>query len=144
MIWRIAGGAVLGIAIYWVLFLVLGVSFGLLWPDYRDAARLAMQEQSFRLFTTPMFFTNFLAFAIAGTVAGWASTIVSKTIKSAYLALGVLLIYACTEHYYLLWGQLPDWYNITIPIVIAGSFWLGSRQAMAKIDRSKSASARAA
>jgi hypothetical protein len=143
MIWRIAGGAIIGLAIYWLLFLVLGISFGLLWSDYRDAARLMMQEQSFRLFTTPMFLTNYVVFAVAGAVAGWASTLVSKTIKSALVALAVLLIYAGAEHYYLLWGQLPDWYNLTIPIVITGFFWLGSRHAHARVERSKSDPARA-
>jgi hypothetical protein len=88
MIWRIAGGAILGLAIYWLLFLVLGISFGLLWSDYRDAARLMMQEQSFRLFTTPMFLTNNVVFAVAGAVAGWASTLISKTISSLQASSG--------------------------------------------------------
>lgn len=144
MIWRIAGGAILGLAIYWLLFVMLGVSFGLLWSDYRDAARLMMQEQSFRLFTTPMFLANYVVFAVAGVAAGWASTLVSKTIKSALVAVAVLILYAGTEHYYLLWGQLPDWYNLTIPVVISGFFWLGSLRAQAKVERSKSESVRAA
>jgi hypothetical protein len=126
MFWRITGGVVLGLALYWILFLVLGVSIGLLWTDYRDAARVMMQEQSFRLFTLPMFLMNYVVFAAAGAVAGWVSTRISKTIMSALIATAILFIYAGTEHYALLWGKLPDWYNLTIPLVITGLFWLGS------------------
>jgi hypothetical protein len=135
MFWRVTVGAILGLAFYWLLFAVLGLSFGLLWSDYRDAARVMMQEQSFRLFTTPMLLTNYVVFAAAGAVAGWASTLVSKTIKSALAATAILLIYAGVEHYVLLWGKLPDWYNLTIPIVIAGFFWLGSWGVQARAAR---------
>jgi uncharacterized membrane protein (DUF485 family) len=132
MIWRVAGGVVLGLALYWLLFLALGVSFGLVWPDYRDAARVMMQERSFRLFTLPMFLANFVVFAVAGYAAGWLSTRISKTTKSATATTAILLVYAVTEHYILLWNQLPDWYNLTIPLVIAGSFWLGGRASGAR------------
>jgi hypothetical protein len=137
---RIIGGAILGLALYWLLFVVLGISFGLLWSDYLDAARLMMQEQSFQLFTTPMFLTNCLVFAVGGAVAGWISTLVSKTVKSTFVATAILFIYAGVEHYVLLWGKLPDWYNLVVPIVIAGSFWLGSRVAQARMGRSANGS----
>lgn len=64
MFWRIAGGAALGLVLYWLLFLVLGVGSG------------------------------------------------------------------------LLWGRLPDWYNLTIPVVITGFFWFGSQLALAEVRRS--------
>ena len=122
---RIAVGVLLGVALWCVLFMLFGVGVGLLWPEYREAARVMMQERTFLLFTVPMLFTNYFVFTAAGLGAGWVSAAVSKTSKSALATAVLLFVYAGSEHYVMLWNKLPDWYNLTIPIVIAGSVWLG-------------------
>ena len=126
MTWRTAIGVLLGLLLWWLLFFVIGAGIGLVWPDYREAARVMMQEQSFRLFTTPMLFANYLLFAVAGLVAGRIATAIDKSGRASLIAAGLLFLYAGAQHYLRLWNQLPDWYNLTIPIVIAAFVWLGS------------------
>ena len=125
MLLRTAGGVLLGLALWWLLFFAFGIGIGLLWPPYSDAARAMMQERTFQLFTTSMLFTNYLVFAAAGALAGRVSAVMAR--KSAVVVTVILFAYAGIQHYVLLWNQLPDWYNVTIPIVIAGSVWLGGR-----------------
>jgi hypothetical protein len=132
MTWRTAIGVLLGLVLWWLLFFVIGVGIGLVWPDYREAARAMMQEQSFRLFTTAMLLANYLLFAVAGLVAGCVATIVDKSGRAALVTAGILLLYAGAQHYIRLWNQLPDWYNLTIPIVISAFVWLGGRARNAK------------
>jgi len=133
MFLRTAVSVLLGLALWWLLFFALGVGIGLLWPEYRDAVRVMMQERTFLLFTTPMLFTNYLVFAAAGVVSGWVSTITAKSNKSALAISVVLFVYAGMQHYFQLWNKLPDWYNATIPIVITGSVLLGGLAASGRV-----------
>jgi len=137
MVLRTASGVLLGLALWWLLFFAFGVGIGLLWPEYRDAARVMMQERTFLLFTTPMLFTNYLVFAAAGVLSGWVSAVIAKTNKSALAITVILFVYAGLQHYFLLWTKLPDWYNVTIPIVIAGSVWLGGRGTMRRVRKNQ-------
>jgi hypothetical protein len=127
MVWRSIAGGIVGLAIWYLLFFALGVGVGLLWPDYRDAARVMFQERTFHLFTTPMLIMNLVVFTVAGLTAGWVSTFVAKNRITALLLTVLLFTYAAFEHFILLWNQLPSWYNLIVPIVMAGFVWLGSR-----------------
>jgi hypothetical protein len=127
MVWRSIAGVALGLALWWLLFPALGIGFGLLWPDYREAARVMMQEGTFRLFTPAMLFTNLLVFAVVGTAVGCIATLVSRSRGAALAIAALLLVYAVVEHYLLLWNQLPDWYNLIVPLVISGFVLLGGR-----------------
>jgi hypothetical protein len=125
MTWRSGVGAIAGLVLWCVLFLVIGVGIGLLWPEYRQAARVMFQERSFLLFTPTMLLANLTLFIVAGIVAGGISTLIARSRISALIVAVLLLLYAVTEHYILLWDKLPAWYNLIVPLVIAGSVWLG-------------------
>jgi len=127
MTWRSIYAGIAGLALWWFLFYALGIGVGLLWPAYREAARVMFQERSFDLFTIPMLFANLIVFFLAGNAAGRVSTAVARGRGAALVLSALLLVYAVTEHYWLLWGRLPSWYNLIVPLVIAGSVWHGSR-----------------
>ena len=127
MAWRSIACGVLGFALWWLLFFAIGIGIGLVWPEYRDAARVMFQEGSFRLFTLPMLIANLLLFTVAGLVVGWISTHIARSRTPALVLVALLFIYAVVEHYVLLWDKLPAWYNLIVPVVIAGFIWLGSR-----------------
>jgi hypothetical protein len=133
MLWRTAIGVLIGSALWWLLFFLIGVGIGFVWPDFREAARAMMQEQSFRFFTTPMLLANYFLFAASGLAAGRVATVLDKSGRAALISAGILLLYAGAQHYVRLWNQLPDWYNLTIPIVISAFVWLGGRARNAKI-----------
>jgi hypothetical protein len=129
MSWRPIAVGIAGLALWVFLFYALGIGIGLVWPAYRDAAQVTFQEGSFQLFTTPMLLTNLLVFFLSGYAAGRVSTVIAKR-RGVGLALSMLLlIYAVAEHYWLLWEKLPHWYNLIVPIVMAGSVWVGGRPA---------------
>lgn len=118
---------VAGCAIWWFLFLAVGIAFGLLWPDYREAARLMFDEDDLSHFTTPMLFVNFVVFAAAGIVAGWLAALIGGS-RLATLSLTLLFfIVMAYNHYVRVWEALPAWYNVVVPVVIAGTVTLGGR-----------------
>ena len=125
MTWRSLAAGITGLALWWFLFYALGIGVGLLWPAYREAAHVMFQERSFRLFTVPMLFTNLLVFAGSGNAAGRVSTVIARGRGPARVLSALLLAYAVTEHYWLLWDSLPTWYNLIVPVFIAGPVWLG-------------------
>lgn len=127
MAWRPVAGGILGFLLWWVLFYSLGIGIGLLWPEYREAARVMFLERQFRLFTPPMLLTNLLVFTVAGIVVGWAATRVARSRTPALVLTALFLVYAVVEHYVLLWNKLPAWYNLIVPAVLAGCILLGSR-----------------
>jgi hypothetical protein len=127
VVWRSVAAGMLGFALWWLLFFAIGIGIGLLWPEYRDAARVMFQEGTFRLFTPPMLIADFLLFAVAGLAVGWVSTLIARNRTAALALAAVLFAYAAVEHYLLLWDQLPPWYNLIVPVVIGGFVWVGSR-----------------
>jgi hypothetical protein len=141
MKWRPIVGGVVGFALWYCLFFVVGVSVGLLWPDYREAARLMFREEDFRLFTTPMLFANFAVFAVAGLAAGCVATLLARSRTPALVLAVLLFIYAGLNHYVRVWDRLPDWYNLIVPLVIAGFVWIGGRVTTVRIDAGSSGTA---
>lgn len=133
---RAVAAVVGGIVVWSALFMIVGIAFGLAWPDYRAAARLFLENQDFSLFTIPMMLTNFVLFSIIGLAAGWLAAAIGRS-RLAGLVLAVLLFaYGLFEHYYLLWNDLPTWYNLVVPWIIAGSICIGSHFASPKRDTS--------
>ena len=122
--------AVIGGVLAWtLLFMVVGIAFGLVWQDYRLAARAFFDSQNFGLFTTAMMLTNFVVFAIAGLVDGWLVAWFARSRTPGYVVAGLYLAYALVEHYYLMWNIIPNWYNMVVPWIIAGSILAGVRLA---------------
>lgn len=132
MILRAISSVVVGIVIWSALFWIVGIGFGLAWPDYRAAARLFFDSQDFGLFTVPMMLTNFVLFAIAGLAAGWVAAKVGRSRKVGLVLAGLGFAYGLVEHYYILWNVLPAWYNLIVPWIMAGSIYIGSRAAQVR------------
>jgi hypothetical protein len=119
--------AIVAGAVAWVAgFYAIGISFGLLWTAYRDAAR-AMFAGDLSQFTTPMLFLNLVVWVGTGVFAGWVARLVGHGRAAPLVVTALTFVYAAINHFVLVWGQLPDWYNLVVPFVIAGSIPLGGR-----------------
>ena len=127
MIFRTIAGIFAGCVVWWVLFLAVGIGFGLLWPAYREAARFVFSEGDFSHFNTAMLFLNLFVFICAGLVVGWLVSLISKNQISTLVVALLYLLYTAFEHYFVVWGKAPDWYNVVAPLIISGSIVLGSR-----------------
>ena len=79
------------------------------------------------LYTTPMLLLNWVLFTIIGGVVGIVSTRIARTRIPALIVALLLLVYAVTNHYFLVWDDFPHWYNLIVPVVIALTVVLGSR-----------------
>ena len=120
--------AVVGGLIAWsLLFWAVGIGFGLLWPAYRLAAREFFASGDFSLFTVPMMLTNCALFALCGLAAGWLVVRLARSSRAGLAFVAILFAYGALNHFWQLWGVLPDWYNLVVPFVMAGSGWLGAR-----------------
>jgi hypothetical protein len=124
---RPVAGFLTGFVLWWFLFLAVGIGFGLLWPAYREAARVLFSEGDFSLFTTAMQLMNFLVFMIVGICVGLLASIISRS-RTPVLVLALFyFLYAAVNHFYLEWDTFPAWYNVIVPFIISGSIVLGSR-----------------
>ncbi|MGW8370211.1 MAG: hypothetical protein ACWGPN_16220 [Gammaproteobacteria bacterium] len=118
---------VLGIALWWFLFFAVGIAFGLVWPRYREAVGFMFDDGDLSHFTTPMLLVNYMVFIVAGVAVGWLVTRISGN-RVAALVLGLLyLTYMAINHYFVVWDELPAWYNLLVPVIVTGAIVLGSR-----------------
>jgi MFS family permease len=124
---RAMGSVVLGLAIWQALFMAVGIGFGLLWPDYRLAARTYFASQDFSQFTVAMMLLNFALFAIVGAICGWLVTRIGGTRTAGLVFAALSFAYGAYAHFYREWGNLPDWYNLIVPWIITGSIVIGAR-----------------
>lgn len=131
MNFRAMGSVVLGLAAWPALFMVVGIAFGLMWPDYRTAARTFFDTQDFSQFTIGMMLLNFGLFAVIGVLSGWVVRRIGGSRTAGLVLAGIWFVYAAVNHFYVQWGNLPDWYNIVVPWIIGGSIVIGARQATA-------------
>ena len=124
---RTVSGFLTGVVLWWFLFFAIGIGTGMLWPDYREAARFMFREQDLSHFTLAMLCLNLVIFTVEGLITGWLTTFISRS-RTPSLIVGLLfLLHMGVNHYYMVWGKLPDWYNIIVPLFISGSIALGGR-----------------
>jgi hypothetical protein len=122
---RSIAGVFLGLALWWFLFFAIGIGIGFLSSDYREAARLMFQENDMSGYGTPQLFLNYVLFVIAGVVVGGVATLIDKGRAAALALTALFLLYMVINHYVMNWDQFPAWYNLIVPVVVAGSIYSG-------------------
>ena len=127
MAWRSMSAVVLGLILWIFLFFVIGIGIGQVSPEYREAARLMLQESDMSGFGTPQLLLNFLLFVIAGLFVGWLATMVGRNRVPAIVLSVSFLIVMMINHYILEWDSFPAWYNIVVPFAISISIAAGSQ-----------------
>ena len=124
---RTISAVVLGGALWFFLFMAVGICFGFVWPAYAEAVSLLFDSGDSSLFTLPMYFINMIVFLAAGLGAGTLAAWVGKRPLPTLVLGGVALVLFGIDHYILVWDNLPHWYNLIIPWVIAGTLLAGGR-----------------
>lgn len=125
--WRNIASIFLGFTLWWFLFFAVGIGFGLLWPEYREAARLMFQEGDLSLFRTPLLLLNLLLFVAIGLATGSVSALVGTNRTPAIVLVSLFFVFMAINHFFREWDQLPPWYNLIVPFIAAGSIYAGSR-----------------
>jgi hypothetical protein len=124
---RTIGGILAGLIAWMIGFYAIGIAFGLLWPPYAEAARHMFSEDDFSYFTVPMLFMNWTLFVGTGLFAGWVASWIGGNRKAPLIVAAVWFLYAVINHYWRVWNELPDWYNVIVPFVIAVPIFVWSR-----------------
>jgi hypothetical protein len=130
---RIAFGILAGLVIWIVGFYAIGILLGLLWPAYAEAARFMFEADDLSHFTTHMLFLNWVVFIGTGTLAGWLSSWIGRSPIAPLVVAVVWFGYAVVNHYWIVWNELPDWYNIIVPFVIGLPIFVWSRIARTQV-----------
>ncbi len=104
--------------------LVFGVAF--VWPTLGETGQQYWQEQRFDIFpaSTLVFFQ--FAWLPANFAAGLAAQTVGKSQRVVWIGAGLLFAYFVYNHWWALWGELPDWYNVLVPLPVIPMVWLGA------------------
>jgi hypothetical protein len=58
--------------------------------------------------------------------AGFATQWVGRSQRLVWIGAGVLFAYFAYNHWWSLWGVMPDWYNVLVVIPVVPLVWLGS------------------
>ena len=130
---RSLAGVILGIAVWICLFMAVGIGFGLILPEYREAARELFGNGDSSLFTTPLYLLNWVVFTVIGLIAGAVAAVVSRNRTAPMVLAAIYLIAMIADHYILAWDTFPVWYNLIVPFVIAGTLYLGASLAAKRL-----------
>lgn len=124
---RTVAGIVAGLIAWLIGYFALGILFGLLWPAYAEAARHMFREDDLSYFTFPMLLMNWTLFVGTGLFAGWVASRIGRNPTAPLFVAAFWFLYAVVNHYWLVWNELPDWYNVIVPFVIGAPIFVWSR-----------------
>ena len=57
--------------------------------------------------------------------ASWLTLFISQQTLSVWVLIAVLSLYAVFNHFYVLWNNLPNWYNMAVVLIFPPTLYLG-------------------
>lgn len=126
---RVVGGLAAGITVWWLTFYISLGTFVLLWPEILDAGQAAVRDNDWSLLTTPMLVLFTVMYFWVNPIAGWLTVRITRNLTHTLITAIPLILYAAFQHWYALWGLLPDWYNIIVVLLIPPLVYLGGKMA---------------
>jgi hypothetical protein len=117
---------VVGVIVWMVGFLALARVLVLLWPAYAVHARLWTRTGAYD-FTPLMSVFNACLWIIAEIIAGWLAAVMARRRGPVWALAVIVMGYLCCEHFYLVWHQLPWWYNFIVALSSGPAVLLGGR-----------------
>lgn len=111
----------------WVLaFWAPIILASLVWSTLSEVGQQFWEEQRYDIFpTSTLIFFQFvwlLANGAAGFVAQW----VGRSSRLFWIGAGLLIVYFIYNHWWALWGVMPDWYNVLVVLPVVPMAWFGS------------------
>ena len=124
---RSIAGIVLGIVLWWALFLVLSYAIVVMWPGSESYQQALFERGDYSVIPTGALVVLLVMFVVIGLVSGWVAAAISRNEVHAWIVAIPILLFAAFQHLYKLWGNLPDWYNIAVVLLIWPFIILGAR-----------------
>jgi len=127
-------GVVAGFISWWLVFFATTTLFAAIWPALTEAGRFAVEEDDWSHISTPMLLLLLSMYLWVNPIAGWMTVRISENRKLVWVTILPLFAYAAWMHFYTLWGQLPDWYNLIVPVIIPPLVYAGGLLAKPRIQ----------
>jgi hypothetical protein len=132
-----AGYAVWAVA-FWVLIFLLA----LVWPALRDAGGVFFEQRRYDIFATSMLVAFQLMWPFANAAAGLVTRLISRRQPEVWCLAALLFVYFAYNHWWVLWDELPVWYNVVVvipvvPFVLIGGMLghrIGARRELASTN----------
>jgi hypothetical protein len=131
-------GVVGGVIIWMFGFLVLARILVMLWPDYATQARIWSGTGQYT-FTTAMSAFNVSMWALVEIAAGWIAMSISRRTNAVRVLAGLVMLYLCVMHLYVVWNKLPMWYNLIVALSSGPAVLLGGRLGLQRSREARTA-----
>ena len=116
-----AGYAAWVFAFWTPVFLV-----SLVWLTLSEVGQQFWQEQRYDIFPTSTLVVFQFVWLLANGAAGFVTQWVGRSQRLVWIGAGLLFAYFAYNHWWALWGVMPDWYNVLVVIPVVPLVWLGS------------------
>jgi hypothetical protein len=120
------------------------ILLGFVWPALRAAAQAFFEVNRYDVFATSMLIAFQLVWPIANIAAGLVTRLIAKRQLEVWCIAVLLFCYFVVNHLWLLWDQLPKWYNVIVVIPVVPMILLGGAIGRRLAERRRAGSAREA
>jgi hypothetical protein len=124
---RTIAGIALGIVAWWVLFFLLSFAIVVLWPGSETFQQALFEKRDYSVIPTGALLVLLVMFVVIGLFAGWLTTAITRREVHAWAVAVPIFLFAVFQHLFVLWGNLPDWYNVAVVFMIWPFIVLGGR-----------------
>ena len=115
-----AGYAAWVIAFWTPIFLASFV-----WLTLSDVGQQFWQERRYDIFPTSTLVYFQFVWLVANGAAGFVAEWVGRSQRLVWVGAGLLFVYFAYNHWWALWGVMPDWYNVLVVIPVVPMVLLG-------------------
>ena len=108
---------------FWIPIILIS----LMWATLSEVGQQFWQERRFDIFPTSTLVLFQVVWLLANGAAGFVAQWVGRRQRLVWIGAGLLFAYFAYNHWWALWGVMPDWYNVlvvipVVPMVMLGSF----------------------
>lgn len=115
-----------GFATWVFAFWIPVVVASLVWLTLSEVGQQFRQEQRYDIFpTSTLVFFQFI-WLLANCAAGFVAQWVGRSQRLVWIGGALLFAYFAYNHWWALWGVMPDWYNVLVVILVMPMVWFGS------------------
>jgi len=133
---RTVVGIIAGFFAWWAVFYLSLFVMALLWPPLRDVARSIQESGDYSGLTTGMLAVLLAGYVYINGIAGWLTVRITGRKSAVWIAVAPIVAFAAYEHLYLLWDELPAWYNLgVVAFLYPFSFLGGSLASTRRVTR---------
>lgn len=130
---RTTVGVAAGIAVWWSLFLASTFLIVVAWPASERFRQSVFEAGDYSVFPVAMLLLFLIMYIPIGLLAGRATVSITRDRRHAWIVAAPLLLFAAYQHLFVLWNNLPNWYNVAVVAVIAPGIVLGGRSGRAGV-----------